>query len=146
MQHAETKPSEKSHHAGAHQARGGNNHEAKAGPEAAAPVLEGAAQTMARSADAAREILEDWQGLIQNSADMIAGNMMSTAADLKAFSDCATPEDYGRATVAFNQGLAKRWLETGNRFATLSAEYASRRLRLTLDRAGGNGKQRRESH
>ena len=154
MQHVETKSSEKSHHAPPHAAsshrgahdNGKANHEGRAGPEAGAPVLESAAQTMARSADAASELLQDWQGLIQNSADLIADNMRSTAADLKEFSDCRTPEDYSRATVAFNQAMAKRWLETGNRFATLSAEYASRRLRLTLDQASdsarGNGRRR----
>src|SRR5438128_1854434 len=73
MQHAETKPSERSHHAGAaHHGKGSHDArpdaDAKAGPAAAAPVLEGAAQTMVRSADVARELLQDWQGLIQGSA------------------------------------------------------------------------------
>jgi hypothetical protein len=158
MQHAATKPNEKIHQAPPHAATATHraSHDAKAsheisrdaaaGSEAAAPMLEGAAQSMSRSADAASDLLQDWQSLIQDSANLISDGMRSTAVDLKEFSECRTPEDYGRATVAFNQALAKRWLETGNRFATMSAEYVSRRLRLatsqSADRTGTNGKGR----
>jgi hypothetical protein len=83
---------------------------------------------MTMSMDRGVEMLKEWQVFMQAGADLMSDNAKATATDLKAFSACRTNEDFSKASAAFGASLASRWLESGQKLAHLSTDYAARRF------------------
>jgi hypothetical protein len=105
-------------------------------PSAAHIAQESRAMTM--SMDRGVQMLKEWQLFMQAGADLMSDNAKATATDLKAFSTCRTTEEFSKASAAFSNSLASRWLESGQKLAHLSTDYAARRFQTAIS----NGQQR----
>jgi len=102
------------------------------------------ARTMASSLDGGVEMLKDWQELMRAGLELVGENIRSTATDLKDFSECRTPEELSKASATFSQSVAKRWLDSSNKFAALSNDYASNRFRASTKLASAAFDRHRE--
>jgi hypothetical protein len=98
--------------------------------QAALPAAAGAGSfptAMTVSLDRGMQMLKEWQVFMQAGADLMSDNAKATATDLQAFSACRSPEEFSRASATFGETLASRWLESGQKLARLSTDYAARR-------------------
>jgi hypothetical protein len=90
---------------------------------------------MTTSMDRGVQMLKEWQVFMQAGADLMSDNAKATATDLKAFSACRTTEEFSKASAAFGDSLASRWVESGRKLAHLSTEYAARRFETITSEA-----------